>query len=95
MPYFVYILGSRPGGALYVGMTNDLRKRVAQHRARSVKGHTARYNVHTLYWFEMHDTLEAALRREKAIKRWHRAWKIDLIRRTNPTWRDVASDIPL
>ena len=90
MPYYVYILASRPGGALYTGATNDLAKRVEQHRAKAVKGHTAKYNIHTLVWFEAHEALEAALTREAQIKRWRRAWKIDLIMAENPDWRDVA-----
>ena len=94
MPYYTYILASRPGGALYTGAANDLARRVEQHRSGAVHGHTKTYNIHTLVWFETHETLDAALLREKQIKRWRRAWKDALIMETNPDWRDISSEIP-
>ena len=94
MPHFVYILASRPGGALYVGLANDLRMRLDQHRSGAVAGHTARYNIRTLVWFEMHEGFGAAAERERRIKRWRRRWKEELIMSVNP-WRDLASEIPL
>ncbi|NNU79495.1 GIY-YIG nuclease family protein [Halovulum dunhuangense] len=94
MPHFVYILASRPGGALYTGATSDLRRRVEQHRARVVPGHTARYGIGTLVWFEIHETREAALARERSIKRWRRLWKDQLILGLNPDWRDISGLIP-
>ena len=95
MPYFVYILASRPGGALYVGMTSDLRRRVEQHRAKAVGGHTATYNIGALAWFEIHASLEEARARERSIKRWRRSWKERLILDMNPEWKDISSEIPL
>ncbi|PZQ47807.1 MAG: hypothetical protein DI556_16475 [Rhodovulum sulfidophilum] len=95
MAFHVYILASRPGGALYVGLTDDLRRRVEQHRAKAVAGHTARYGVTRLVWFETHAERAAAAARERSIKRWRRAWKEALILGINPDWRDFASEIPL
>ncbi|HEY8594522.1 MAG TPA: GIY-YIG nuclease family protein [Devosiaceae bacterium] len=94
MLYFVYVLASRPYGAIYIGATRDLRRRVEQHRARAVPGHTRRYQIETLVYFETHDTLEAALVREKRLKRWKREWKDQLIGANNPGWRDLSADIP-
>ena len=95
MPHYVYILCSRPGGALYMGMTNDLRRRVEEHRARAIPGHTARYNIRTLVWFESHATVREAFERERRIKGWRRSWKDQLIMSVNPEWRDLTVDIPL
>ncbi len=95
MPYFVYIMASRPGGALYTGSTNDLRRRVEEHRSGIKNGHTKIYKIKTLVWFEIHETYEGALERERRIKRWHRSWKDQLIMSVNPNWRDVTYDIPL
>jgi putative endonuclease len=94
MPYFVYILVSRSGNALYTGATNDLRKRLHQHRVGNTGAHTQKYRIRKLVYFEAHDTLEGALVREKRIKRWQRKWKIELIESVNPTWRDLAIDVP-
>ncbi|MHA1529293.1 MAG: GIY-YIG nuclease family protein [Alphaproteobacteria bacterium] len=94
MQFFVYILVSRSGNALYVGSTRDLRQRLQQHRAGTVGAHTRKYRIHKLVYFEIHDTLEMALAREKRIKRWHREWKEDLIESVNPTWRDLVFGIP-
>ncbi len=95
MTHFVYILASRPGGAIYIGIARDLRQRVEQHRMGSVDGHTKRYQIHTLVYFEQHDTLEAARIRERQLKRWLCAWKDELIANHNPQWRDIAGQIPL
>ena len=89
MVWFVYILASRPHGKLYVGVTNDLARRVWEHRTAEVPSFTRRYGVHRLVWFEVHESVEAAIRREKRLKRYRRAWKIALVERTNPTWRDL------
>lgn len=93
MPHFVYIMASRPGGALYVGRTNSLRQRVAVHQA-GLSVHTQNYNIKTLVWFEAHADFEPSLRRERSIKRWHRAWKIRLITEANPDWRNITDQIP-
>lgn len=84
MPYFVYLLASRRDGALYLGVTNDLVRRVFEHRNKIHRGFTARYNITQLMWFEAYDDPASAILREKEIKKWRRAWKVDLIRRDNP-----------
>ena len=89
----VYILASRRNGTLYAGVTSDLVKRVWEHKSDIVEGFTERYSVHILVWFEQHDTMESAISREKAIKEWKRRWKLDLIERQNPEWRDLYPEI--
>jgi putative endonuclease len=93
MRYWVYIVANRPGGTLYAGVTNDLVRRTFEHREGLVDGFTKRYGVKVLVYFEQHDTAIAAIQREKNIKHWPREWKIDLIRSTNPEWRDLYDDI--
>jgi len=93
MAYWVYILASRPGGTLYVGVTNDLIRRGFEHREGLVKGFTERYGIKMLVYFEPHETITAALQREKNIKHWSREWKIDLIVKNNPDWRDLYDEI--
>ena len=88
----VYLLASRFHGTLYTGVTSILLGRVWQHREEITKGFTARYGIKRLVWFEVHETIESAIRREKSIKRWRREWKLDLIEKENPTWRDLAED---
>ena len=95
MSHFVYILASRPGGAIYIGAAHDLRQRIEQHRMGSVSSHTKKYQIHTLVYFEHHHALEAALIREKQLKRWLRSWKDELIAKHNPLWRDITDQIPL
>ena len=89
----VYIMTNRSGGTLYIGVTGDLIRRVWQHRTHCVPGFTDRYNLERLVWFEMHGTPGEAIRREKALKRWNRAWKIALIERSNPGWRGLWNEI--
>ncbi len=89
----VYLLASKRNGTLYVGVTSDLVKRVSEHKQEFIEGFTKRYGVHTLVWYEPHDTMESAIRREKAIKEWKRRWKLELIERANPRWRDLYEDI--
>ena len=93
MSFFVYILASRRNGTLYIGMTDNLVGRVWQHQAGLFPGFTKSYGVETLVWFEVHETREAAIRRERQLKKWNRAWKLELIERGNPAWRDLASDL--
>jgi putative endonuclease len=81
--FFVYILSSGKLGTLYVGQSNSLHRRVFEHKAKAVPGFTATYGVNRLVWFEQHETLESAMLREKRLKRWHRAWKVQLIEETN------------
>ena len=89
----VYILASKRNGTLYCGVTSDLPKRVWQHKNDLVDGFSKRYRVHTLVWYEVHETMEHAIAREKAIKEWHRAWKLKIIEDMNPTCRDLYEDI--
>jgi putative endonuclease len=93
MNYWIYILASRVGGTLYVGVTNDLVRRIYEHREGLVKGFTKRYGVKMLVYFEQLDTAAATIQREKNIKHWSREWRIDLIRSMNPNWRDLYDDI--
>jgi putative endonuclease len=85
----VYLLASSRNGTLYVGVTSDLCSRVLQHREGKMPGFTKRYGVKMLVWFEGHDTMDGAIAREKQIKEWRRAWKIELIEKTNPNWLDL------
>lgn len=87
--YFVYILASKIGGTLYIGVTNDLIKRVDEHRCGAVKSFTSEYGVSRLVYFEMFDDPENAIIREKRLKKWNRAWKIKLIEEKNPDWIDL------
>ena len=91
----VYILASRFNGTLYVGVTSNLIGRLLQHRGGVLKGFTSRYGVYRLVWFEMADTMEAAIATEKRIKKWQRQYKLNLIERTNPTWDDLAVGLGL
>ena len=86
----VYILASKPFGTLYIGVTSDLVARLWQHREGAVKGFTNSYAVHRLAHFELFDTMETAIKREKQLKNWRRDWKLNLIARENPDWRDLA-----
>lgn len=90
--YFVYILASHPFGTLYIGVTNDIARRVAEHRSRAVPSFTRRYAVHRLVHVERFTDPESAIRREKRLKRWPRDWKLELIKRGNPGWRDLAGE---
>jgi putative endonuclease len=89
--FYVYILASRIGGTLYIGVTNDLIRRIAEHRLKSVKGFTKKYEVDKLVYFEQFDAAENAIGREKQLKKWNRAWKIRLIEEVNPNWDDLYS----
>ena len=87
--YFVYILASKRNGTLYVGVTNDLIHRIHQHKENLVDGFTRKYNVHTLVYYESCPDIQAAITREKRMKKWRRQWKIELIEKENPEWRDL------
>ena len=89
----VYILASKPNGTLYVGVTNDVVRRVWEHRTDAVDGFTKKYAVHRLVHVEFHDTMPAAILREKQVKAWKRQWKINLIEQSNPAWHDLYLDI--
>ncbi len=89
----VYILASAKNGTLYTGVTSDLVKRIWEHKNNLVDGFTKRYGVHDLVWFELHDTMDSAINREKNIKEWKRAWKLKMIEKDNPAWRDLYIDV--
>ena len=89
----VYILASCRNGTLYIGVTSDIAQRLWQHRSDLVPGFTRQHKVHTLVWLELHDTMESAITREKALKEWKRAWKLELIESTNPYWHDLYPDL--
>jgi putative endonuclease len=91
--FYVYILASRPGGALYIGVTNDLVRRVDEHKRGVAEGHSKRYGIDQLVYFEQHATAYQAIQREKNIKHWPRAYKTRLIGQTNAEWRDLYSEI--
>ena len=93
MAYWVYILASKPGGTLYVGVTNNLVRRIYEHREGLADGFTKRYGLKRLVWYETHESTIAAIQREKNIKHWSREWKIDLIVSMNPDWRDLYDEI--
>jgi putative endonuclease len=92
---YVYILASGPNGTLYIGVTSDLIKRVWQHREGLAEGFTKRYGIKHLVWYEVHSEILEAIRREKQIKKWDRAWKIELVQKANPGWRDLYADIAM
>ena len=89
----VYILASARNGTLYIGVTSDLPGRIWQHRNDQADGFTKRFHVHTLVWYEVHESMESAILREKALKEWKRQWKIELIETNNPYWRDLYPDL--
>ena len=89
----VYILASKRNGTLYTGVTSDLGQRIAQHKQDLVAGFTSKYGVHTLVYAEFHDTMDQAIKRETQIKGWRRAWKIELIEKGNPGWRDLFEEL--
>jgi putative endonuclease len=89
----VYILASKRNGTLYIGVTSDLAGRVWQHKNDLIEGFTKKYGVHTLVYFEMHADMAEAIRREKQLKKWNRAWKIELIEKENPEWRDLWPEL--
>ena len=89
----VYILASQRNGTLYVGVSSDLVGRVWQHKSDLVEGFTKKYDVHLLVYFEQSDDMLAAIAREKQLKKWNRAWKIELIEAANPEWRDLWAEI--
>ncbi|MCW6531543.1 MULTISPECIES: GIY-YIG nuclease family protein [Sphingomonas] len=88
----VYIVASDRNGTIYVGVTSNLLGRIYQHRSGEIEGFTERYHVKRLVWFELHERMESAILREKQLKNWRRAWKLALVEKDNPTWRDLAED---
>jgi putative endonuclease len=86
-------LASGQNGTLYVGVTSDLAGRIWQHRTHAAEGFSSRYGVTRLVWYELHETMESAILREKRITKWNRAWKVNLIHAANPSWRDLWPDL--
>jgi putative endonuclease len=91
--FYVYLLASRKHGTLYLGITNDLVRRVFEHKQKLLPGFSSRYGVHRLVWFEAYDDPTTAIAREKELKKWRRDWKIALIERDNPDWLDLYNGI--
>ena len=89
----VYLLASKRAGTLYIGVMSDLKQRVWLHKNNMVEGFTKRYRIHRLVWYEVHECMESAILREKALKKWNRAWKIELIEKGNPAWKDLYYEI--
>jgi putative endonuclease len=93
--YFVYILASKRNGTLYIGVTNNLLKRVDEHKNNLVPGFTSKYGIHNLVYYERYSDTYDAIAREKRMKKWKRAWKLELIEKSNPEWRDLYNDLAL
>jgi putative endonuclease len=91
--FYVYILASKIGGTLYIGVTNDLIRRIAQHKAKLAEGFTRKYGVDRLVYFECYEDVEQAIHREKRLKKWPREWKIKLLEEKNPDWIDLYPEI--
>lgn len=91
--YCVYILASKKNGTLYIGVTNNLLKRVYEHKNNLVEGFTQKYNVHKLVYYEKYDDIYGAISREKRMKKWKRQWKIELIKKFNPDWKDLYCNL--
>jgi putative endonuclease len=93
MAYFVYIMASQRHGTMYIGVTNNLIRRVYEHREKITPGFTSKYNVNRLVWFDQTGSIEAAIQHEKRLKHWQRAWKIEMIEKANPQWEDLYSSL--
>jgi putative endonuclease len=91
--FYVYMMASKKNGTLYIGVTNDLVRRVWEHKHNIIQGFTQKYNIHKLVWFEATSDINAAIVREKRMKKWRRQWKIDLIEKENPEWVDLYDEI--
>jgi putative endonuclease len=93
MPFFVYILASKPNGTLYIGVTNNLARRLLEHKAKLVPGFTRKYEINQLVYLEAFETILEARAREHSLKRWRRAWKVALIEKLNPHWSDLTDQL--
>ncbi|HPP11025.1 MAG TPA: GIY-YIG nuclease family protein [Defluviitoga tunisiensis] len=91
--YYIYIMASRRNGTLYIGITNDIVRRVYEHKNNFIDGFTSKYGIHNLVYYEQFDNIESAIQREKQLKKWNRKWKIELIERVNPNWKDLYEDL--
>ncbi|MDP1676153.1 MAG: GIY-YIG nuclease family protein [Bacteroidota bacterium] len=93
MKYYIYILSSNRNGTLYIGVTNNLRRRMEEHKTRSIPGFTKQYKVHLLVYFEEYNDIRDAIVREKRLKKWEREWKLELIESINPEWKDLTEEL--
>ncbi|MBU0672190.1 MAG: GIY-YIG nuclease family protein [Candidatus Margulisbacteria bacterium] len=91
--YYVYILASKRNGTLYIGITNNLKRRIFEHKKKIIKGFTKKYDVTQLVYFEQYSDVREALTREKRLKKWNRAWKLELIEANNPQWKDLSKEV--
>jgi putative endonuclease len=91
--YYVYILASKKNGTLYIGLTNNLLKRIYEHKNNIIEGFTKKYSVHNLVYYEKHNDINRTISREKQMKKWERQWKINLIQKSNPEWKDLYYDL--
>jgi putative endonuclease len=91
--YYIYILASKRNGTHYIGVTNDLKRRVGVHKSAVIDGFTKKYNLNRLVYFEIHNDINEAIKREKRLKKWNRNWKIRLIQEINPEWNDLYEDL--
>jgi putative endonuclease len=89
----VYILANKRNGTLYIGVTSNLPKRIWEHKNKVVKGFTQKYDLSSLVWYELHETMDSAIQREKAMKFWKRVWKLRTIEKMNPDWRDLYEEL--
>ena len=87
--YYIYILANKRNGTLYIGVTSNLVKRAYEHKSSIIDGFTKKYNIHKLVYYEISDDIESAIRREKQLKKWNRKWKLELIEKNNPKWKDL------
>jgi len=93
VPFYVYCIASRRNGTLYLGVTNDLVRRVYQHKTKALPGFTSQHGISQLVWYECYDDPTTAITREKELKKWRRAWKLELIEKMNPDWVDLYAGI--
>jgi putative endonuclease len=91
--YYVYILASKRNGTLYIGVTNDLKRRIFEHKNNLMKGFTEKYNVHNLVCYEETNDINVAIEREKQLKKWNRKWKLEFIEKQNPNWNDLYGNL--
>ena len=90
LSYYIYILTNKRNGTLYVGVTNNLQRRLYEHKNNLIAGFSAKYNLHSLIYFEETHNIKEALYREKQLKKWNRKWKLSLIEKSNPSWKDLS-----
>ncbi len=90
--FYVYILASKRNGTLYIGLTNDIERRIQEHKTKQVKGFTSKYSINLLVYYEQHHNYDEAFERERQLKKWNRKWKLELIEKSNPDWEDLSKE---